>query len=46
MHAFTVNHPDDVRFCHDLGVTGFTTDCPPQVREVLDGLAQPYAVAS
>ena len=46
VHAFTVNHPDDVRFCHDLGVTGFTTDSPPQVREVLDTIVQPYAVAS
>ena len=35
VHAYTVNHPDDVRFCRDLGVSGFTTDCPPEVREVL-----------
>ncbi len=36
VHAYTVNHPDDVRFLRDLGVSGFTTDCPPEVRAVLD----------
>lgn len=46
VHVFTVNHPDDVRFCHQLGVTGFTTDCPPQVRAVLDEIVRPFAVAS
>ena len=46
LHCFTVNHPDDVRFCRDLGVSAFTTDCPPQVREVLDEPVERYAVAS
>lgn len=35
VHAWTVNDPDDVRFCRDLGVTGFTTDYPMLVAEVL-----------
>lgn len=35
VHAFTVNHPEDVRFCRDLGVSGYTTDCPPEVQQVL-----------
>ena len=28
MHVWTVNEPEDIRFCRDLGVTGFTTDYP------------------
>ena len=46
LHCFTVNHAEDVRFCRDLGVSAFTTDCPPQVREVLDEPVERYAVAS
>lgn len=46
VHTFTVNHPDDVRFCRDLGVSGFTTDCPPEVLEVLAEPLEALAVAS
>lgn len=50
VHVYTVNHAEDVRFCRDLGVTGFTTDDPPRVRAVLaedaDDLADDLAVAS
>jgi glycerophosphoryl diester phosphodiesterase len=47
VHAFTVNHPDDVRFLRDLGVSGYTTDCPPEVHAVLsEPPAQPLAAAS
>ncbi|WP_375430891.1 glycerophosphodiester phosphodiesterase [uncultured Friedmanniella sp.] len=35
VHVWTVNHPDDIRFCQDLGVTGLTTDYPDLVTEVL-----------
>ncbi len=35
VHVYTVNHAEDVRFCRDLGVTGFTSDDPPRVLEVL-----------
>ncbi|SDR68650.1 glycerophosphoryl diester phosphodiesterase [Friedmanniella luteola] len=45
VHAFTVNHPDDVRFLRDLGVSGFTTDCPPEVHAVLDEPLRPSAAA-
>jgi glycerophosphoryl diester phosphodiesterase len=31
VHVWTVNEPDDIRFCRDLGVTGFTTDYPDRV---------------
>ncbi len=35
VHVWTVNAPDDIRFCRDLGVTGFTTDYPDRVAEIL-----------
>jgi glycerophosphoryl diester phosphodiesterase len=35
VHVWTVNHPDDIRFCRDLGVTGFTSDYPELVAEAL-----------
>jgi glycerophosphoryl diester phosphodiesterase len=35
VHVWTVNEPDDIRFCRDLGVTGFTTDDPERVAAVL-----------
>ena len=45
VHAYTPNHPDDVRFLRGLGVTGFTTDCPPEVHGVLAEPLRPLAVA-
>lgn len=45
VHSYTPNHPDDVRFLRDLGVTGYTTDCPPEVHGVLEEPLQPLAVA-
>jgi glycerophosphoryl diester phosphodiesterase len=35
VHVWTVNEIDDIRLCHDLGVTGFTTDYPDRVAAVL-----------
>ena len=35
VHVWTVNEPDDIRFCRDLGVTGFTTDFPDRVASIL-----------
>jgi glycerophosphoryl diester phosphodiesterase len=35
VHAWTVNEPDDIRFCRDLGVIGFTTDYPDRVAAIL-----------
>ncbi len=35
VHVWTVNEPDDIRFCRDLGVAGFTTDYPERVAEIL-----------
>jgi len=35
VHAWTVNSAADMRFCRDLGVTGFTTDYPEVARQVL-----------
>jgi glycerophosphoryl diester phosphodiesterase len=35
VHVWTVNEPDEVRFCRDLGVTGFTTDYPDRVASIL-----------
>jgi glycerophosphoryl diester phosphodiesterase len=35
VHVWTVNQPDDIRFCRDLGVTGFTTDYPDRVAAIL-----------
>jgi glycerophosphoryl diester phosphodiesterase len=35
VHVWTVNASDDIRFCRDLGVTGFTTDYPDLVAEIL-----------
>ncbi|GAA1429911.1 glycerophosphodiester phosphodiesterase [Microlunatus lacustris] len=45
VHAFTVNHPDDVRFLRELGVSAFTTDCLPEVHAALDEPLRPLAVA-
>ncbi|WP_195908972.1 glycerophosphodiester phosphodiesterase family protein [Microlunatus sp. Gsoil 973] len=39
VHVWTVNTPEDVRFCLDLGVTGFTTDFPDVVAESLAELS-------
>jgi len=39
VHAWTVNTAEDVRFCLDLGVTGFTTDFPDIVAETLRALS-------
>lgn len=38
VHAWTVNEPDDIAWCHRHGVTGFTTDHPDRVAEVLFSL--------
>jgi glycerophosphoryl diester phosphodiesterase len=35
VHVWTVNEPEDVRFCRDLGVTGFITDYPDRVAAIL-----------
>lgn len=35
VNAWTVNDPEDIAFCLDLGVTGFTTDYPERVAEAL-----------
>jgi glycerophosphoryl diester phosphodiesterase len=35
VHVWTVNDPADIGFCRDLGVSGFTSDCPDQVLAVL-----------
>lgn len=35
VHVWTVNEAADIRFCHNLGVDGLTTDDPEQVRQVL-----------
>ncbi|MBA8793841.1 glycerophosphoryl diester phosphodiesterase [Friedmanniella endophytica] len=35
VHVWTVNDPDDVAFCLEVGVTGFTTDFPDRVLAVL-----------
>lgn len=35
VHVWTVNHPDDIRFCCDLGVDGLTTDYPDVAMAVL-----------
>lgn len=35
VHAWTVNEPEEIDLCRDLGVTGFTTDYPDRVAEVL-----------
>jgi len=45
VHAFTVNHPDDVRFLRELGVSAFTTDCLPEVHAALEEPLRPLAVA-
>ena len=42
VHVWTVNHPEDIRFCRDLGVTGFTSDYPDLVA---DAQAEVEAVA-
>jgi glycerophosphoryl diester phosphodiesterase len=38
VHVWTVNTPEEVRFCLDLGVTGFTTDFPDVVLNSLGEL--------
>jgi glycerophosphoryl diester phosphodiesterase len=35
VHVWTVNEPDDIRFCRDLGVAGFITDYPDRVAAIL-----------
>ncbi len=35
VHVWTTNDPDDVEFCHRLGVTSFTTDYPDRVLSTL-----------
>jgi glycerophosphoryl diester phosphodiesterase len=35
VHVWTVNEPDDIRFCRDLGVSTITTDDPDRVAAVL-----------
>jgi glycerophosphoryl diester phosphodiesterase len=35
VHAWTVNDPADIVLCRDLGVTGFTSDHPDRVLELL-----------
>lgn len=37
VHPWTVNEYADIEFCLGLGVTGFTTDYPDRVLEVLGG---------
>jgi glycerophosphoryl diester phosphodiesterase len=32
--AWTVNEPEDIQFCEDLGISGFTTDHPDRVQEI------------
>lgn len=38
VHVWTVNTPEDVEFCLDLGVTGMTTDRPDVVHRALGHL--------
>ncbi len=35
VHPWTVNTAEQVEFCRDLGVTGYTTDCPDVVVQTL-----------
>lgn len=44
VHVWTVNHPDDIRFCCALGVSCLTTDYPDLVVEVLADVPLPVAV--
>lgn len=44
VHPWTVNEPDEITFCRDLGITGYTTDYPDRVVEVLG--AQTFAGSS
>jgi glycerophosphoryl diester phosphodiesterase len=44
VHPWTVNHPDDIRFCAALGVTCLTTDYPDLVTEVITADPLPIAV--
>ncbi len=37
VHVWTVNEPDDIEFCLELGVDGLTTDCPDRVVAALHG---------
>jgi glycerophosphoryl diester phosphodiesterase len=34
--AWTVNEPEDIQFCEDLGIAGFTTDYPDRLREIAE----------
>jgi len=45
VHVWTVNRPDDIRFCRDLGVTGFTSDYPELVAEALAEIGTRSAAA-
>lgn len=35
VHVWTANEPDDIVMCAELGVTGFTTDYPDRMLEIL-----------
>ena len=37
VHAWTLNQPADIEFCRAIGVSGFTSDYPDRVVEVLCG---------
>jgi glycerophosphoryl diester phosphodiesterase len=39
VHVWTVNSADDLRFCYDLGVVGFTTDYPDLAAQFLAAAA-------
>jgi glycerophosphoryl diester phosphodiesterase len=39
--AWTVNEPEDITFCEDLGVAGFTTDYPDLVHEIAEFEVRP-----
>lgn len=45
VHVYTVNEPDDIRFCRDLGVSGFITDALSVAAEVLAEPLEVRAVA-
>jgi glycerophosphoryl diester phosphodiesterase len=35
VNVWTVNEPDDIEFCRELGVDGYTTDYPDRVAALL-----------
>ena len=37
VNVWTVNEPDDIEFCRELGVDGYTTDYPDRVAALLAG---------